>query len=101
MRSPQTLTGQTASIFGADCWGAPFSFFSTLDVIRPRAQSRLSMLFNAMAKIPMQFFILFIGAMVFVFYLFVQPPLLFHHAELSRNHRLSEYQPLSQPEHPA
>jgi hypothetical protein len=31
------------------------------------AQSRLSLLFNAMAKIPMQFFILFIGAMVFVF----------------------------------
>ena len=41
------------------------------------AQSRLSLLFNAVAKIPMQFFILFIGAMVFVFYLFVQPPLLF------------------------
>ena len=32
------------------------------------AQSRLSLLFNAMAKIPMQFFILFIGAMVFVFF---------------------------------
>lgn len=41
------------------------------------AQSRLSLLFNAMAKVPMQFFILFVGAMVFVFYLFVQPPLLF------------------------
>ncbi len=34
------------------------------------AHSRLSLLFNAMAKIPMQFFILFIGAMVFVFYIF-------------------------------
>ena len=33
-------------------------------------QSRLSLLFNAMAKVPMQFFILFIGAMVFVFFLF-------------------------------
>lgn len=41
------------------------------------AQSKLSLLFNAMAKIPMQFFILLVGAMVFVFYLFVQPPLLF------------------------
>ena len=48
------------------------------------AQSRLSLLFNAVAKIPMQFFILFIGAMVFVFYLFVQPPLLFQQAELTR-----------------
>jgi Na+/proline symporter len=41
------------------------------------AQSRLSLLFNAMAKVPMQFFILFVGAMVFVSYLFIQPPMLF------------------------
>ncbi len=41
------------------------------------AQSRLSLLFNAVAKIPMQFFILFIGAIVFVFYTFEKPPLLF------------------------
>ena len=41
------------------------------------AQSRLSLLFNAMAKVPMQFFILFVGAMVFVFFLFERPPLLF------------------------
>jgi hypothetical protein len=33
-------------------------------------QSRLSLIFNAMAKIPMQFFILFIGAIVFVFFTF-------------------------------
>ena len=48
------------------------------------AQSRLGLLFNAVAKVPMQFFILFIGAMVFVFYLFIQPPLLFQHTELAR-----------------
>ena len=41
------------------------------------AQSKLSLLFNAMAKIPMQFLILFVGAMVFVFFLFERPPLLF------------------------
>ncbi len=41
------------------------------------AQSRLGLLFNAVAKIPMQFFILFVGAMVFVFFLFERPPLLF------------------------
>lgn len=40
-------------------------------------QSRLSLLFNAMAKIPMQFFILFIGANVFVFFTFVKPPVIF------------------------
>lgn len=46
------------------------------------AQSRLSLLFNALAKIPMQFFILFIGAMVFVFFIFQAPPLLFHPVEM-------------------
>ncbi len=47
-------------------------------------QSRLSLIFNAMAKIPMQFFILFIGAMVFVFFIFEKPPVLFQPVELSR-----------------
>jgi solute:Na+ symporter, SSS family len=46
------------------------------------AQSRLSLLFNAVAKIPMQFFILFIGTMVFVFYVFEKPPVLFQPVEL-------------------
>src|SRR5437763_7406594 len=59
------------------------------------AQSRLSLLFNAVAKIPMQFFILFIGAMVFVFYLFVEPPILFHNAELRRIHEMRQYGPLT------
>jgi Na+/proline symporter len=48
------------------------------------AQSRLSLIFNAAAKIPMQFFILFIGAMVFVFYIFERPPVLFEPIELKR-----------------
>ena len=56
------------------------------------AQSRLSLLFNAVAKIPMQFFILFIGTMVFVFYLFTQPPVLFRHVELSHISGTAEYQ---------
>jgi SSS family transporter len=42
------------------------------------AQSRLGLLFNGIVKVPMQFFILFVGAMVFVFYQFVQPPLVFN-----------------------
>ena len=63
---------------------------------RSVAQSRLSLLFNAVAKIPMQFFILFIGAMVFVFYLFVQPPLLFQKTELQRIERLSEFRPMTE-----
>jgi len=58
---------------------------------RSVTQSRLSLLFNAVAKIPMQFFILFIGAMVFVFYLFVQPPILFRGNELARIEGRPEY----------
>ncbi len=49
---------------------------------RSISQSRLSLLFNAVAKIPMQFFILFVGAMVFVFFLFERPPLLFQEVAL-------------------
>jgi Na+/proline symporter len=41
---------------------------------RSITESRLSLLFNAVAKIPMQFGILFTGAMVFVFFVFTQPP---------------------------
>ncbi|MBN2433450.1 MAG: sodium:solute symporter [Acidobacteria bacterium] len=40
--------------------------------------SRMGLLANGMVKVPMQFFILLIGAMVFVFYLFVAPPLFFN-----------------------
>jgi len=63
------------------------------------AQSRLSLLFNAVAKVPMQFLILFIGAVVFVFYIFEEPPLLFHPVELRRiqaaEHE-SRYQPVEE-----
>lgn len=41
-------------------------------------QSRLGLLFNGMAKVPMQFFILLLGVMVFVFYQFERPPLFFN-----------------------
>lgn len=55
------------------------------------AQSKLSLLFNAMAKVPMQFFILFVGAMVFVFYLFERPPLLFQQTAMASIQNSSEY----------
>jgi len=51
---------------------------------RSIAQSRLSLLFNAVAKVPMQFFILFIGAIVFAFYTFEKPPLVFEPNEMER-----------------
>lgn len=45
------------------------------------AQSRTGLLMNGIIKVPMQFFILFIGAMVFVFYQFTAPPLYFNPIE--------------------
>ncbi len=47
-------------------------------------QSRLGLLFNGLVKVPMQFFILFLGAMVFVFYQFTAPPVFFNPVEAER-----------------
>lgn len=41
-------------------------------------ESRLGLLFNGIFKVPMQFFILFVGLMVFMFYQFEKPPIHFH-----------------------
>jgi SSS family solute:Na+ symporter len=51
---------------------------------RSVAQSRMGLLANGVFKVPMQFIILFIGAMVFVFYQFVTPPLFFNPVETAR-----------------
>ena len=48
---------------------------------RSVGQIRLGLLANGMAKVPMQFIILFIGAMIFVFFQFVTPPLFFNPVE--------------------
>ncbi|MFN7966821.1 MAG: sodium:solute symporter [Acidobacteriota bacterium] len=45
---------------------------------RSVGEIRLGLLFNGLFKIPMQFGILFIGVLVFVFYLFNAPPLFFN-----------------------
>jgi Na+/proline symporter len=44
--------------------------------------SRFSLLFNGIAKVPLQFFILFIGAIVFSFYNFSKPPVVFDRTAL-------------------
>lgn len=41
-------------------------------------ESRLGLIFNGLLKVPMQFFILFVGVMVFVFYQFNQAPIFFN-----------------------
>lgn len=50
-------------------------------------EGRTSLLMNAFVKIPMQFLILFIGVMVFIFYQFETPPLIFDRAEVARIER--------------
>lgn len=47
-------------------------------------QSRIGLLVNGLVKVPMQFIILFIGAMVFVFFQFVTPPLFFNPVETEK-----------------
>ena len=44
-------------------------------------ESRLGLMMNGLLKVPMQFIILFIGVMVFVFYQFNQPPIFFNKVE--------------------
>lgn len=51
---------------------------------RSLRQSRIGLLLNGFIKIPMQFLVLFTGVMVFVFYLFVQPPIHFNKSNLTR-----------------
>ncbi|PIX94094.1 MAG: sodium:solute symporter [Ignavibacteria bacterium CG_4_10_14_3_um_filter_37_18] len=61
------------------------------------AQSRIGLLANGVIKIPMQFGILFLGAMVFVFYQFALPPLFFNSVEttnVKKSAYASEYQRL-------
>jgi SSS family transporter len=50
-------------------------------------QSRLSLLFNAFLKIPMQFMILLTGVLVFVFYHFQPAPMLWNSVQMQRLER--------------
>lgn len=47
-------------------------------------QSRMGLIMNGFLKIPMQFVILFIGVMVFVFYQFIQPPVIFNKVQTEK-----------------
>ena len=46
-------------------------------------ESRLGLLFNGLIKLPMQFLVLFVGVLVYVFYLFVAPPIHFNASNLA------------------
>lgn len=53
-------------------------------------QSRLGLVMNGLIKIPMQFFILMIGILVFTFYQYHEPPIFFNPVETSKIEQ-SEY----------
>jgi SSS family solute:Na+ symporter len=46
--------------------------------------SRIGLLFNALVKVPLQFLILLLGAMIFLFYQFEKPPLFFNQPSYER-----------------
>jgi Na+/proline symporter len=48
------------------------------------AQSRLGLLFNGIFKVPMQFLVLFVGILVYVFFIFTPAPLHFNSANVNR-----------------
>lgn len=51
---------------------------------RSITESRMGLMFNGLLKVPVQFLILFIGVMVFVFYLFNQPPVFYNQVLIDR-----------------
>ncbi|RYU82154.1 sodium:solute symporter [Hymenobacter persicinus] len=56
-------------------------------------ESRLGLLMNGLVKVPMQFGILLIGVLLFVFYQFNQPPLTFNRPAYQRVARSAEFGP--------
>ncbi|MDR6560288.1 MULTISPECIES: sodium:solute symporter [unclassified Arcicella] len=57
-------------------------------------ESRLGLLMNGIFKIPMQFLILLIGSLVFVFYQFHEAPLFFNKTELGKVEQTTAYKAL-------
>ncbi|HYP51245.1 MAG TPA: sodium:solute symporter, partial [Pyrinomonadaceae bacterium] len=59
-------------------------------------EGRTSLLMSAFLKIPMQFFILLIGVLVFVFYQFQTPPIVFNAYEVAKAEQSAQFQTIQQ-----
>lgn len=57
---------------------------------RSVTESRLGLLMNGLVKVPMQFLILLIGALVFVFYLYFRAPVFFNEAQVKKVYKSEE-----------
>lgn len=95
--------------FWSGMTGAVFLFLSYFGTDQSQVQrylsgkslreSRLGLVMNGLLKVPMQFVILFIGAMVFVFYQFNAPPVFFNDTvkeQVIASPRASEFQALEE-----
>ena len=84
-------TGTTAALFlFLSYFGTDQSQVQRYLTGKSLAESRLGLIMNGLLKVPMQFIILIIGVMVFVFYQFNTPPVFFNKVELEQV-RKSEY----------
>jgi solute:Na+ symporter, SSS family len=63
---------------------------------RSCTESRIGLLLNGLVKVPMQFLILMIGALVFVFYLYFRAPVFFNEAQLQKVYNTAEGPQLKQ-----
>ncbi|MDQ3132644.1 MAG: sodium:solute symporter [Acidobacteriota bacterium] len=59
------------------------------------SEGRTSLLMSAFLKIPMQFMILLVGVLVFVFYQFATPPMIFNSVETAKVAQTAQYQTLN------
>jgi Na+/proline symporter len=59
---------------------------------KSETQSKLGLILNGFLKVPMQFFILFIGILVYVFYLFTPQPLFFNRQAIADLPKTEVYQ---------
>jgi len=75
-------------------FGTDQSQVSRYIIAKDKKESRIGLMFNAILKIPFQFFILYIGILLFVFYSVYQPPVNFNNSlidfQLKNNPELLE-----------
>ena len=84
-------TGTTAALFlFLSYFGTDQSQVQRYLTGKSLSESRLGLIMNGLLKVPMQFIILFIGVLVFVFYQYNTPPVFFNKVELEEL-KQSEY----------
>ena len=84
-------TGTTAALFlFLSYFGTDQSQVQRYLTGKSLSESRLGLIMNGLLKVPMQFIILFIGVLVFVFYQYKTPPVFFNIVELEQLKK-SEY----------